>query len=599
MSIKRLIHSGTGLLLIALAFVAFNMLSGLLLRDLRLDLTEQRLYSLSDGTRQILAGLDEPVDLYFFYSDRASREQAQWRQQAQQVSELLDSFERASDGRLRLHRLDPQPFSDAEEQAGRFGIQPMPLVAGGDPLYLGLTGVNALDEQQVIPAFAPGQQALLEYQIARLVQRLSGAPRPLIGLLSSIALEGGSDPMSGQHLPPARILEDIRQQFALREIEPAAGFIPEEVRVLLLVQPQNLSQPMLHAIDQFVLGGGRLLAFIDPLAEAAGGSTGNLDPLLATWGVELLAGKVVADGNYAQQIAGPDGRPMPHPGWLALPAEGIDAADVATAGLEAINLASAGVLRPLAQATTSFQPLLLSSSYAQPLDVELLRQGDAPAQLIRHMQPDGQRHVLAARISGPARSAYPQGIEGQADGLRSAENIQLILVADSDLLGDGLWVAVHDFFGEQMAEPFADNGTLVINALDNLAGSDALIAVRSRGQWSRPFSRIEALQQAADSRLRAREAALDQRLRETEVQLAELQRNSDPSRPGGMDAQQRQLLERVIGERIALRQQLREVRWQLQEDIDRLQSRIKLLNIAGVPLLLVLIAGLWWLWRRR
>jgi len=606
---KKTLYSGAGLLLIAVAFFAFNILAGRLLGNARLDLTEQKLYTLSAGTERILAGLDEPLDLYFFYSDRASRELAPLRSYARRVEEVLKGYQQAADGRLRLHVVDPEPFSEDEDRAAEFGLQAVPLDRGGEQIYFGLAGRNSAGNSQAIPFFSPDQEEFLEYEISRLVQSLAHPALPVVGVLSGLPLNGGFDVLAGQPTPSWMVLEEIRQLFRIESLEAGVDQIPEDVSVLLLVHPKQLPEPTLYAIDQFVLRGGKLLAFVDPLSEAdtgmdpsgemGSGRASDLEPLFKTWGVRLRPAVVLGDGAYAMSVSVGRQRSVRHPTWLNLPPPALDGEDVSTAGLESLTVASAGILDPQEGASTLFVPLIQSSTYAMPLDVERVAVADNPQVLFDDLQPTGERYTVAARISGPARSAYPDGIEGRRDGLKSADNVNLIVIADTDLLSDRMWVRVQDFFGQRMPQPFADNATFAINALDNLAGSEALIEVRSRGRFSRPFVVVEELQREAEARFREKEESLQRRLADTERRLAALQHSDDPQQALELSAEQQATLQQFLQEKLRIRKELREVRYQLNADIDALGRTLKLFNIALVPLLLTIGVLAVWLWRRR
>ncbi len=604
---KRIIHSGSGLLLIALAFLAFNMVAGLGLPNARLDLTEQKLYTISEGTERILAGLDEPVNLYLFYSDNVSRDLVPVRNYARRVTEMLRAYERAAGGKIRLEVIDPEPFSEDEDRAAEFGLHAVPLQQGGDKLYFGLAGTNALDDVQTIPFFPLDQEEFLEYEISRLVQSLAKPQRPVVGVLSGLQMDGGFNPLTGQAGTPWMIMEQIRQQFALKSLQAGIDRIPDEVSVLLLVHPRQLPQPTLYAIDQFVLRGGKLLAFVDPFSEAdSGGMTGqgnasDLEPLFKAWGLRLRPGEMLVDGSYAMAVGmGAEQRPVRHPAWLSLPRAALDREDVTTAALENLTVASAGILEPVEGAKTRFTPLLHSSEYAMPMDAQRLAMLRDPQELLRDLEPTGERYALAARISGPAQSAFPDGIEGQKDGLKGAENINLIVVADTDLLADRMWVEVQDFFGQRIPQPFADNAGFAINALDNLAGSDALISVRSRGRFSRPFVVVENLQRQAEARFREQEEILNQRLAQTEQRLAELQQGDNPEQVLELTPEQQATVQQFLQEKLAIRKELREVRYRLNADIEALGRSLKFVNIGLVPLLLtVAVIGLWLLRRRR
>lgn len=606
---KKLMYSGVGLLLIAVAFLAFNMLSALGLGNVRLDLTEQKLYTISEGTERILGELDEPINLYFFYSDKAARDLPVLRNYAVRVEEMLKAYEREANGKIKLHIVDPEPFSEDEDKAAGFGLQAVPANQSGEQIYFGLAGTNAVDDKQVIPFFPLDQEEFLEYQLSQLVQGLAKPERPVVGLLSGLQLNGGFDMMARQPTPPWMVMEEVRQLFRIDSLKAGIDKIPDEVSVLLLVHPKHLPEPTLYAIDQFVLRGGKLLVFVDPLAEADNAQpmipgdeqdkASDLEPLFKAWGLRMVPGKVLGDGSYAISVSmGQGQRPARHAAWLALPQRAMSQDDVATAGLESINIATAGILEPVEGARTRFVPLLQSSEYAMPLEVDRFAMLANPEELMRDLEPTGERYAIAARISGPAESAYPNGIEGQKDGLKSAENINVIAVADTDLLTDRMWVQVQDFFGQRVPQPFADNAGFAINALDNLSGSDALISVRSRGRFSRPFEVVEALQRDAEAQFRVKEEDLQKRLAETDQQLASLQQQ-DPEKALELTPEQQAAVQQFIAEKLRIRKELREVRFQLNARIEELGRTLKLLNILAVPLLLTLGVLALWLWRRR
>ncbi len=607
---KKLMYSSAGLLVIALAFLAFNMLARVGLSDWRLDLTEQKLHTISAGTEKVLAEIEQPVELYFFYSDQASKDLPTLRNYAKRVEEMLKAYERAAEGKLKLHIVDPQPFSAEEDQAAEFGLQAIPLNAGGDKLYFGLAGRVGDGVPQAIPVFALDQEEFLEYDLSRLVQSLAKPERPVIGVLSGLPLNGGFDMQTRQPSQPWMVMEEIRQQFQIESLKAGIDQIPEKVSVLLLVHPKDLPEQSLYAIDQFVLRGGKLLAFVDPYSEIDSGmpmpgeeaasKTSDLPALFKAWGVQLLPDQVVTDGAYAMALSMGEGlRAVRHAAFLSLPRAALDQSDVSTAGLETLTLASAGILEPLAGAKSRFTPLLQSSVYAMPVDSKRLALLQNPEELIRELQPTGQRYAMAARISGPAETAFANGIEGRKDGLKSADNINVIVVADTDLLSDRMWVQVQDFFGQRMPQPWADNASFTINALDNLSGSDALISVRSRGRFSRPFEVVDALQRTAEVKFREQEAELQQRLAATEQQLASLQQSDDPAQSPQLTPEQQATLQQFMAEKVRIRKELREVRFQLNADIDALGRSLKLVNIALVPLLLTVGVLLLWFWRRR
>ncbi|MCY1286052.1 gliding-associated putative ABC transporter substrate-binding component GldG [compost metagenome] len=532
------------------------------------------------------------------------------RNYARRVEEMLKAYERAAGGKIKLHIVDPEPFSEAEDKAAEFGLQAVPLQQGGDQVYFGLAGTNSVDDTQIIPFFPLDQEEFLEYEISRLVQSLAKPERPVVGVISGLKLNGGFDMATRQPTAPWMVMEGIRQLFQIESLKGDIDQIPEKVSVLLLVHPKNLPQQTQYAIDQFVLRGGKLLAFVDPWSEAdsgmempgepGGDKASDLNVLFKAWGLQMVPGKVLGDGANAMSVNVGEGRPPArHAAWLNLPRHSLDQSDVSTAGLENITVATAGILKPLEGAKTQFVPLIQSSEYAMPFDVQRFGMLTDPEELIRELEPTGERYTVAARISGPAQSAFPDGIEGRKDGLKSAKNINVIAVADTDILSDRMWVQVQDFFGQRVPQPWADNSGFAINALDNLAGSDALISVRSRGRFSRPFDVVEKLQRDAEVKFREQEQVLQQRLADTEQKLASLQQNQDPAKALELTPEQQATLQQFIQEKLRIRKELRDVRFQLNASIEDLGRTLKFVNIALVPLVLTLGVLVLWFWRRR
>lgn len=606
---RRLMYSSVGLALIAVAFVGFNMLSNSLFKNTQLDFTEQRLYTLSDGTKQLLSELQEPISLQYFYSNKATRDVPMLRNYAQRVEELLQSYERMADGKLQLEVIDPEAFSEEEDRAAALGLQAVPLEQDGAQLYFGVAATNQQGDTQVIPFFALDQEELLEYELSRLISSVAQTERPVLGLLSALPLNGGFDMQAGRPMPSWTILEEIRQQFQLESLNADIDLIPAHISTLLLVHPKNLSEATQYALDQFVLGGGKLLAFVDPYSEAdtgmntsgemASDKSSDLPELFKAWGVRMLPGQVLGDGAYAMSVGvGPQQRAVRHPGWLTLPKKALDSSDVLTSQLNALNVATAGILEPLEGAKTQFTPLLHSSEYAMPFSAQRFAMLQNPEELLAELEPTGERYVLAARVSGPAQTAFAQGLEGREQGLRSADNINVIIVADSDMLSDRMWVSVQDFFGQRLPQPFADNGSFTINALDNLSGSDALISIRSRGNFNRPFTMLDNLQRSAQERFQKKEQELQGRLAATEEKLFELQQATDPAQDLELTAEQQATMQQFLQEKLQVRKELREVRYQLNNEIESLGTTLKFFNIGVMPILLTFMLVMLSLTRR-
>lgn len=611
-ALHRRTLTGTTLVVLGLLFVAGVVLSGALLRGLRLDLTENRLYTLSEGTRAILERLEEPVHLTFYFSEHATGDIPQLRTYANRVRELLEEMAQVAGGKLQLEVIDPQPFSEEEDRATAFGLQAVPLGDGASSLFFGLAGTNSTDGQMAIPFFQPDKEAFLEYDIARLISGLSGESKPVVGLISTLDLGPGFDPAARRVTDGQVIYEEMRNLFEVKRLEPTVTRIDDGIQLLMLVHPRGLSADTLYAIDQFVLRGGRLLVFVDPHSEmqqsgadadpAAAmfeGKSSDLKELFAAWGVKYDPDRVVLDGQTALQIqVRPDRPPVRHLAILGLGPEQLNQDDVVSADLGVVNFSTAGYFLPAEGATTRLEALAQSSGAAMTVPSERVRFLPDPEQLFADFTPTGERYVLAARLSGKLKTAFPDR-KDEGHLAESKGEAGIILVADTDLLSDRLWVQIQQFFGQRLVNAFADNGNFVVNAVDNLTGSSDLIKVRTRPTSRRPFTTVEALKRQADDRFRAKEQELQAQLSETERRLTELQKARNDQGSTLLTPEQRAELQRFQQEKLRIRKELRQVRRQLDADIDALGAKLKFINIVGVPLLVTLAAVGFALWRAR
>ncbi|HMI75891.1 MAG TPA: Gldg family protein [Steroidobacteraceae bacterium] len=602
-----------GLIALAVLFLAVVMLSNVGLRGVRLDLTQNKLYTLSKGTQQVLRDLKEPVNLYFYFSrDAVAKQSPLMMPYAARVREFLEEVSARAGGKIHLQVIDPQPFSDDEDRAAEFGLQS--LHPGGEALYFGLAGTNSTDGRSAIPTFTADREEFLEYDVAKLVQELGTPKKPVIGLLSSIGVQGQFNPQTGQMGEPWPIYTQLQQLFAVRNLTADLDHIDKDVDVLMLIHPKQLAPKTLYAIDQFVMRGGRMLLLVDPnagadltgqdprnpLAGAMANHSSDLQPLLSTWGIDYDATKVIGDlGRGLEVRSNTSAAPVRHIGILGLRHADMDAKDVVTASLESINLATVGSLAARPGAKTTFEPLLLSSTNAEPLPAQRFNALIDPAVLRDGFKSTGERYTIAARITGPVDSAYPNGPPGDqkpASGppvahlAKSTTPANIVVIADTDLLMDYLWVQTRELLGQRIAQAFANNGDLIANILDNLSGSSALISVRGRASFSRPFERIEALKRQADDRLRAKALELQSELQQTEGKLTELQAKRNDQSSLMLSPEQEAELKRFTAEKARVRKELRETERGLDVDINRLGSRLKVINIAIAPLL-VAVAG--------
>lgn len=612
---------GGALLALALLLIGLTVLFEHALRGWRLDLTANHLYTTAPGTDRILKSLKEPINLYFFYSEKPASQMPDIATYGVRVREFLEEIAARSGGNVRLHIVDPQPFSEDEDRASELGVRGKPLDAAGTQLYFGLAGTNSTDGHQAIDFFDPKKEEFLEYDVVKLIYQLATPKKPVIGWLSSLPMTGGYDPQSGQMREPWAVYSQAQQLFDLRPVDAASGKIDPDLTLLVIVHPRNLSPAMQFAVDQFALRGGHIALFVDPLADAdqSGADPQNPmaamqadkssqpGPLLSAWGVQFNPKQVVADRAHALQVSTRQSEtPVLHLGILGLDTSDFTRGDVITAGLSNVNVATAGHLEPVKGSKTKFEPLLVSSTDAELLPVERFTMLFDPNTLRDGFKPTGQRYVMGARVVGNVQTAFPSGPPagvtlpaGQSALKESVKPLNLVVFADTDMLTDYLWVHAQSVFGQRVDQVFANNGDLVLNALDNLAGSADLISVRGRASFARPFDRVERLRRSADDQFRAKEQELEQQLRDTEEKLTALQSRRNDKSAMILTPEQEKELDRFQSEKLRIRKELRAVRAGLDKDIKQLGNTIKIINIIVVPVLFALLALLIGAWRRR
>lgn len=624
---KQSLFSATGLALTGL-FLLLSVAIISAFPRIRIDLTQDNLFSLADGTRSIVSGLEKPIELLFFYSEDATADNPQIRTYGTRVTELLNEIVIASEGQLSLRVIDPVPFSEEEDLAGEYGVQPVPMSQGGEEVFFGLVAVDPAsleaaegEEAQkifgTIPLVRPDQEEYLEYEFSKLITQVANPVPPVVGFLSSIPIDGGVNPATMQPISPLMLMDNIRQLYTLERVMPNVVSIPNNIEILIVVHPQELGEETLYAIDQHVMRGGKVLLFVDPNADSQSvpgpdgvpfveNQASDLEPLLASWGIEYDSDKVIADKQLALMVSiGDSPRPIPHFGMMGIQRPGF-ASDITTTGLQVMNFSSVGALSPLAGATTRFEPLILSSVESMLMEGSFFKSLTDPSILLDEFQADDQRYTLAARVTGQLRSAFPQGrptpvpVDGEelldAEAAAAAAMIEhletsqgtanIIVIADTDFLGDRLWVQVQMMFGRRVGQAFASNGDFVMNALDNLAGNSELATIRSRGRYARPFQKVLELQREADERFRGEERELLQDLQRTEQQIAAL----NAGRQGNeVTPEQQAEVDNFYQRQLETRRRLREVQLGLNQDIESLGSTLKFVNTVLVPILLVLL----------
>lgn len=626
-------------------FIAVNVVAGATLRHARLDLTAERLFTLSSGTRNVLASLKEPLTLTLYFSGKLADEVGSLKIYGTRVRELLEEYAARAGGKITLKVVDPEPFSEAEDDAVQAGVQGLAIDnTSGRQFYLGLVGTNPKAHKEAIPFFDQARERFLEYDLTKFVYNLTQPKKPVVGVIGDMPLEygpGGIMAAMRGIVQPYAIYNQMRELFDVRLLKGEIAAIDDDVALLLITRPQSLSPKTLYAIDQFVLRKGRAMVFVDPHAEsiASGGPVGmdlpapkeaTLPKLLEAWGVDMAKDRFVADRQLGLPIE-PDtpsgrGRLYPYPAWIGLKDEFINRDDLVTAELGVLYLGSAGSLKPREGSGTTFTPLFTSSNESALVETSKLGPQPAPEALLKLATPTRERYTLAARVTGNLKTAFPDGPpppekkeeakddkdkkDEKKDGgapadkttdaaasekkqeappkphlAASATPVNLIVVADTDMLEDRFWVRTREILGQRIAVPFASNGDFLINALDNLSGSNDLIGLRSRGISLRPFTVVEERRRVAAEKFLARRDELQQSLEQTEKKLGELQKKQKSGGDGAsLSPEEEAAIDSFRRDVVRIRKELREVQHNLNRDIDRLSVQVKLINIGLMPL---------------
>ncbi len=598
-----------GLALLLVIFVFINMFATISLRTVRLDLTEKGLFTLSVGSKNILTRLVEPVTLKFYYSQGLAAGQPSVHIYAQSVRDMLEEMAMYANGNLRLQIIDPAPFSEAEDQAVEQGLVARP-VAEGEAIYFGLVGTNLVDNVEIIPYFAAEREQYLEYDLARVIYNLSQPTKPVLGVISNLPLDTGIggvlSAMRGRS-QPFLIYTELTDRFDVQFIDPQAVSIPKKIDVLLLAHPRPLTDFQAYGVDQFVMRGGRVIAFIDPQSEVSltAGADGqplkgfreqsNLPKLMAQWGVRMDDKLIVADRTRAQRVAtGRDVRRAlaDYILWMALGVDEMNGDDLVTANIDRLNLGTVGALQRLEKATTNFTPLVTSSDDAMVMGRDYVLSAPTPDALLRAFHATGERYVIAARLTGLVASAFaapPATPNAKGERAESTQHIdkvaaaQIIVFADSDFFDDRFWVSEQTYLGQRFGVPIADNSKFLLNAVEHMMGSGDLIGLRGRERVARPFVRVEALRRAAEADYLVEEENLIARIEAVQAELDGLERSQAP--PTDAAAVARQYRQELVRARKALRR----VQGDLRRDIDALGAWVMWVNILLMP---VVVAGL-------
>jgi ABC-type uncharacterized transport system involved in gliding motility auxiliary subunit len=615
-SLETILYSSAGIVVMLVLVIAVNIITGA--RPVRVDMTQDKAYTLSAGTKAILHQLDAPVKIRFYCTQggTATPETVYLRDYAREVQDLLQEYQQVAGKNLVIQKFDPEPDSDAEDSARMDGLEPQPL-PDGDNFYLGLS-VSLADTRVAIPFLDPNREKLLEYDLTRAISQVIHPEKPTVGIMSALPVFGEqANPMMEQMgrpgAPAWTFVQQLQQDYNVQNIPLTADKIADDVKVLILIHPQGISPETQYAIDQFVLRGGKLIAFLDPVSaiasrqqnpmagESAGGASSSLDKLLPAWGLQFDTSKVVADLNFKMRLRGQNGQPEDEPAWLDVTPDGINTNDVATSQIGDVWLPMCGAFTGEPAAGLKETVLLHSTKESELVDGFMARMGGDT--LMNEFKPGGVQYNLAVRLTGKFKTAFPDGdpaaagktnqIAAATGSLKESKTpTSVVLFGDSDLLADDFSLRREDTPFGALVSAMNANQDLAQNVVEEMAGDSNLIGIRSRATTSRPFTRIKRLEAAAEAAGEAKIAALQQSLQETQQRLSELQsQKKDKDQRFILSPEQQAELANFRQKEAQTSRELRQAQKDLRKEVVSLEARIEWLNILAMPVV-VTLAGI-------
>lgn len=616
--LKRTIFSSTGALLALVIIILANFLVSN--AAFRWDVTQDNLYSFSQGTEKIISDLKEDVVIKVFFSKSVSDIPPNIKTFAQRVQDFLSEYEQKSNGRITIETYDPKLDSEEEEWAETYGMKSITLPTG-ERVYLGLVAMAA-DQEELIPFIDPTREASLEYDITRAISRVQNPDKLTIGIISGIPVFGS--PQMGmmpgqQQMEPWFFTQELKKTYDVKEIPPTAAAIDQDTDLLILFHPKNLSDALMYAVDQFVLSGGNVILYADPMSlmddPRMGAMGSSAEPLMKAWGVSLVKGKAVADYGYATRLRNRENQIENNPLWLSIPKQAFSKEDIATAGLDSMLMPVAGALKNDPDSPHTFIPLIRSTDNAALVDAFSHRM-DVSA-LRKNFKPSGEVYTLAAKITGSFASAYPDGKPAASDTVKekdlkedkekdkiphlkeAKEPATIIIVADSDLLYDGYYLSRQNFLGFAISNVFNDNLNLLLNTSEMLTGNNALIEIRSRGVFERPFIKVRELEAKAQAKWLDQEQSLVKKAEEANEKLRLLEQQKDSSQKAILSPEQEKEIDRFQEEKRKINKELKIVRRNLRSEIESLGTTLKFLNIFLMPIIIGVGGILFALYKRR
>jgi ABC-type uncharacterized transport system involved in gliding motility auxiliary subunit len=610
LSVKSKLISGTGLVLATCLFIAVVILANTALTTLRIDLTENKLFTLSKGTINILGNLEEPVQLDFYFSQKAMSDFPSLANYGVRVRDMLEEYAAHANGKLILNIIEPETFSETEDQAVASGLKTVQANNTSERAYFGMVGTNSTDDEKIIPFFQTNRESALEYDITKLIYNLAYPDKRIVGVFSQLPIMGNDNDASQ---PTWTIINALKEFVDIKDISKDIDELNQDIDVLMLAHPKKLKNHELYAIDQYLLRGGKAIIFLDPLAEQDKTQPDPAQPnvmpqldsylsvLLNQWGLKMSKDKIVGDINAAMRVQANSPRgpqEIDYLPWLRMTEDNFNANDFSTSELNLVHMGTVGSLEIEEDKGMSITPLIQTSKNSTKLERDLILFQRDPTVILNNFKSLDQQLLLAARVKGKASSAFPDGNPDEdEDGNKIVDDsfvvegeINVILVSDTDILADHFWVRTQKMFGVDVPQPIANNGDFVINSIENLSGNTDMISLRGRGKYSRPFVKVESIRKKAEEQFRQREKELQANLSETEKKIVQLQQEQGSEKSYLLNSKLTAEIEKFRDERLKTRKELRGVQHELKKNIDKLGAQIRFINIGLIPLLITLLA---------
>ncbi len=608
---SKSLFSAGGLVLVLFILIFVNIIFSRV--NLRWDSTDDKLYSLSEGTRKILSNLEEDVSLKVFYTKDSVNTPVHIKTYSQRLLDFLSEYEYYSRGKVSVEVYDVETDSDEEDWARSYGIEPVNLPSG-ERIYFGLVAMAA-DQEETIKMIDPSRETQLEYDMTRIISRVQSSEKQKLGIISSLQVFGTPPAFNMQSpsrgMEPWMFVTELKKTYNVEEINTTSGSIGDDIDLLLILHPKNLSEKLRYAVDQYVLKGGNAIVFVDPFAVSDSSpnpqgmpSSSSLKKLFAAWGVEMDATKVVVDFDYTTKLRNQNNQPEDSPLWLSIKSGSFNADDIATAKLESILLPVAGAIKKIPDSESEYKSLMKSSSNSSLAESFKVRFG--ASMLRRDFKPSIDQYDLAVRVRGKFKTAFPDGKPKDKDAkdksdkkdeseaahlAEGKEDAVIVIISDADMLFDSYYVSKQNFLGINLSRMFNDNLNFLLNTTEVLTGSEELISIRSRGKFERPFVKVQELEKKAQTRWLAREQELVRKADETNRKLREFDKQKDKSQRFVMTPEQESEIQKFQEEKRKVNSELKQVRRNLRADIETLGNKIKFINIFVMPML-VSLAGI-------